>query len=281
MENNSGGEPSTLDKTEVVDNEKTKGMKKSFKEAVAQPLSTIAEGARFVSIEPLAIGDNGNSSGKGVEKPQKGAHNSLFASKNHLPLSASVPLMDKLDSLSKNVKNAMSGAIKMLLELNKNTEFGKFNEAPPPHSAITKALEQMDKDQQEGFQIVGKNRRKRRKNAQQLALEKIRAADPNSNEHSKDKNVRANNYASPMEDDAQEMSPERRFSGTNAKSLVKNFEGRDRKCSEPGKEGSSSGALIKPVAPRDSTDMDVSYEISPSSDPGLVEGAPPSYKIHY
>ncbi|GLJ10658.1 hypothetical protein SUGI_0132560 [Cryptomeria japonica] len=231
MENNSEGEPSILDKTEAVDKAKTKGMKKSFKEVVAQLLPTIAEGARFVSVEPLAVGDYGNSSGEGVEKPQKGAHNSLSASKNHLPLSASTPLMDKLDSLSKNVKNAMSGANKMLHEFDKNANFGKFNEAPPPHSAIAEALEQMDKDQQEGFQMVGKNPRKRRKNVQQLALEKIRAANPNRR--------------------------------------------RDRNSSESSKGGSSSGAIIKPVAHKDSTDMDVSYEISPSSDPVLAKGAPP------
>ncbi|GLJ22312.1 hypothetical protein SUGI_0419760 [Cryptomeria japonica] len=147
MENNCGGEPSIRDKTEAEDNVKTKGMKKSFKEVIAQLLPSIAKGVRFVSVEPLAVGDNGDSSGKGVKKPQKGAHDSSSASENHFPLSASTPLIDKLDSLSKNVKNSMSGANKMLPEFDKNAHFGKFNEALLPHSAIAKALEHMDKDQ--------------------------------------------------------------------------------------------------------------------------------------
>lgn len=61
----------------------------------------------------------------------------------------------------------MSGANKMLLEFDKNAVFGKFNEAPLPHSAILEALEHMDKDQQEGFQMASKNpRKRRRKNTQ-------------------------------------------------------------------------------------------------------------------
>ncbi|GLJ46435.1 hypothetical protein SUGI_0978550 [Cryptomeria japonica] len=97
--------------------------------------------------------------------------------------------------------------------------------------------------------MVGKHpRKRRRKNAQQLALEKIRAANPKNFKHREAKTSVMSNLDSPMEDDMQEISPERRFSNSNAtfalvRSIAENFEEGDAVRSDCDKGGSPSGTL--------------------------------------
>ncbi|GLJ51574.1 hypothetical protein SUGI_1096160 [Cryptomeria japonica] len=116
------------------------------------------------------------------------------------------PLKEKLDSLKNAQKLAILSPLEGLSKLDHSVEFRAFTIEAPPQSAISEALTQLEESLKDSNQfIVLKSRRIKKKNAQQLVLDRIKASI--QSKHNQSPIVPPNNDSCsiPMEDDSKDI----------------------------------------------------------------------------
>ncbi|GLJ17376.1 hypothetical protein SUGI_0301830 [Cryptomeria japonica] len=117
---------------------------KTFRDAIIGSVVQVPEEAKFIlvsEIEPESDGRGGN-----LGKPSTSVSNP-----DNNP-----PLLGKLDSLREAINKVIAGfPNEKLVEppvIDNSAAFGSFNADPPPHSAISEAISQLEETKDKGFQ---------------------------------------------------------------------------------------------------------------------------------